>query len=136
MANREKIMAQQAARRDPAIANARFRAWYAENREAQVQRALAWAKANPERRRATQQRRIARQKNAAGADYTTTELIAARVDFYGGRCYYCGAEPAETVDHRKPLARGGSHWPANLVPACGSCNYRKGTKTEQEFLAA
>lgn len=38
-----------------------------------------------------------------------------------------------TVDHRTPIARGGSNGIENLVPACNSCNSKKGTRTEPEF---
>ena len=70
-------------------------------------------------------RRYALQKGAAGQ--ATAEQRAMRRDYYGGRCYICGA-PAEAMDHVIPLARGGSNWPANLRPICGSCNSMKGAK--------
>ncbi len=35
-----------------------------------------------------------------------------------------------------PLSRGGHHVAANVVPACGPCNYRKHTKTVLEFLSS
>lgn len=53
--------------------------------------------------------------------------IAARVAYYGGRCYMCGG-PYEHIDHVIPLARGGTNWPANLRPACAKCNLRKGDR--------
>jgi hypothetical protein len=68
-----------------------------------------------------------RLNDAAGKDYTTPSLIAARREMWGGRCYVCGA-PATAIDHVKPVARGGAHWPCNLRPICKSCNSRKGTK--------
>ena len=54
----------------------------------------------------------------------TLEDVAARVEFYGWRCWICGAPFAE-VDHVKPIAAGGSKWPSNLRPICVSCNRRK-----------
>ena len=39
-------------------------------------------------------------------------------------CYYCD-KPATTVDHVVPLARGGTNFEGNLVPACRSCNGSK-----------
>jgi 5-methylcytosine-specific restriction endonuclease McrA len=38
-----------------------------------------------------------------------------------------------SIEHRIPLSRGGSNWPANLAPACKTCNSSKGTKTEKEY---
>ena len=54
--------------------------------------------------------------------------VLARVEFYGGLCWICRTEPADTIDHVKPLRRGGSNWPANLRPACRPCNSRKGAR--------
>ena len=85
-------------------------------------------KANPrDEARAYALRERALRAGADGAWYTTAEHIQGRWELWGGRCYVCGAE-AEAIDHVIPLARGGSHWPANLRPICGSCNSRKGAK--------
>jgi 5-methylcytosine-specific restriction endonuclease McrA len=45
----------------------------------------------------------------------------------GRRCHWCGRY-ATTVDHVVPLAIGGSHDLANLVPACQPCNSRRGAQ--------
>jgi len=71
--------------------------------------------------------RRARKRNANGYDYTTAEHIEARCEVWGNKCYICGA-PMEAVDHVKPLAAGGAHWPCNLRPVCKSCNSSKGAK--------
>lgn len=44
---------------------------------------------------------------------------------WGHSCAYCGC-PADTLDHVRPMARGGLTVPPNLVPACSPCNLRKG----------
>jgi hypothetical protein len=64
------------------------------------------------------------RRTAAG--YATRSQIAARAAFYGGLCWICRAAPMEAMDHVKPLRAGGTNWPANLRPACKSCNSRKG----------
>ncbi|WP_329111956.1 HNH endonuclease [Streptomyces sp. NBC_01353] len=46
----------------------------------------------------------------------------------GGECTYC-LKPSQTMDHVIPWARGGLDGLANLVPACDSCNLKKGDKT-------
>lgn len=46
----------------------------------------------------------------------------------GYRCRYCGASANDAtlhVDHRMPLAKGGSDAFANLVTACSDCNLGK-----------
>jgi len=82
-----------------------------------------YQKDNPDRARANSNRRRARKMSAAGD--ATAEQIAARWEVYGNTCYICGG-PAEATDHVKPLAKGGSNWPANLRPICTHCNAVKG----------
>jgi 5-methylcytosine-specific restriction endonuclease McrA len=41
-------------------------------------------------------------------------------------CAYCGEVKPLTQDHVQPLARGGGHTIENVVPACVSCNAKKG----------
>lgn len=49
-------------------------------------------------------------------------------------CAYCGG-PATTVDHVKPVARGGAEYdPANLVAACESCNLAKGARPSDSIV--
>lgn len=51
-------------------------------------------------------------------------------------CFWCGRELWDkhvTKDHLQPLSRGGSDDITNVVPACRSCNSRKGSKTADEF---
>jgi 5-methylcytosine-specific restriction endonuclease McrA len=67
---------------------------------------------------------VRRGRKAGAAGWATPVQIAARVAYYGGRCWMCGA-PWEQIDHVKPLRVGGPNWPANLRPACGPCNGRK-----------
>lgn len=47
-----------------------------------------------------------------------------RIDFYGQRCWICGA-PFLHMDHVKPQSRGGPNLPCNLRPICVPCNSRK-----------
>lgn len=50
-------------------------------------------------------------------------------------CAYCGQSFSHlTQDHVIPISRGGGYTAANIVPACRSCNSRKGTRTAQEFI--
>ena len=44
---------------------------------------------------------------------------------WGHRCAYCG-DPAESLDHVHPKAKGGLTVMRNLAPACLPCNRRKG----------
>jgi 5-methylcytosine-specific restriction endonuclease McrA len=50
-------------------------------------------------------------------------------EHYDHCCAYCGtrAKGHLTQDHLTPLSAGGSHTVSNVIPACRSCNSRKGT---------
>lgn len=58
------------------------------------------------------------------AGFATADQLTARIDYYAGRCWMCGAK-ASCIDHVKPLIAGGPNWPSNLRPACTRCNLRK-----------
>lgn len=138
--------------------NAYYKAYREANAERIRQQSAEWKAANPERvrelnrrwveenkehltqyhadyrvsergkllRRASENIRRARKRNAPGL--CNADQLQARIDYYGGSCYLCGGI-ATSIDHVIPLANGGSNWPANLRPACASCNSRKRTKS-------
>lgn len=68
------------------------------------------------------------------------EIIA----LFRGRCAYCRRKAKLTQDHVVPLSKGGPHLPENVVPACQSCNSRKGDRewprplppTDEDIAAA
>lgn len=103
------------------------RAWQHNNKEYVREIAARWRRNNLDRCLEYTNRYRAAKIGAAGASYTTKEHVALRWAMWGGRCWMCGA-PATCTDHVIPLAKGGTHWPSNLRPACKSCNSRKGTK--------
>lgn len=70
--------------------------------------------------KATQKRRLF----YADGDLSEAQWQAV-TELYGGLCAYCLA-PASTLDHVDPIAHGGSHTAANVVPACEGCNSSKG----------
>lgn len=72
-----------------------------------------------------------RAYKAKAAGSFTLEQWMSRLEFYGYCCAYCQRELTQktvTIDHVKALVNGGSNWPANLVPACRSCNSKKQAK--------
>lgn len=46
-------------------------------------------------------------------------------------CHWCQTAPATTADHLTELHAGGTSDMDNLVPACGPCNSRRGSKYQQ-----
>jgi len=63
-------------------------------------------------------------------------LIAITLEAGGIVCYYCNVslEPEEVhIEHKTPVARGGTNSKKNLALSCARCNLSKGKKTEAEF---
>lgn len=99
--------------------------FYSIHRAEIIEATAEYERSHPEYRNAKNHRRRALRIGAIGS--CSTEQLKARFEFYGNRCAYCGA-PATDGDHVIALARGGSNWPANIRPACKSCNSSKRTK--------
>lgn len=109
--------------RDSAKRSAKARAWYASNDDRAKENSARWKRQNRDRVWDSKARRRARM---TGAKINPTSL-AQRMAIFGSKCWMCG-QPADSVDHVKPIAAGGQHILANLRPACLSCNSRKGAK--------
>lgn len=83
-----------------------------------------WRRKNREHYSLRYKTRYAKRKSAPGWTYTTPQHIQWRWDMFGGKCWICGKD-AVSIDHVKPITKGGTHWPANLRPACKVCNSAK-----------
>lgn len=105
----------------------------ADNAERMQELGRSWAAANPDKVRASRMLRKQRLKNAPGA--FSGDDIALMFTQQQGRCWYCQESIAEEyhIEHRVPLARGGSNDPSNLVLACPSCNLSKGARLPHEW---
>jgi 5-methylcytosine-specific restriction endonuclease McrA len=81
-----------------------------------------WREANRDKVSLMNRRRRARKASVLCLPFTADQL-AARLSMYPG-CWMCGGLK-ESVDHVKPLSKGGAHILANFRPACWSCNSSK-----------
>lgn len=86
----------------------------------------SWRQRNPERHAAKQRMRSKRVAELTPYEFEHDKVVE-RLAFWGDKCWMCGGT-ANSVDHVKPLAAGGLNIPANLRPACKTCNSRKGAK--------
>jgi 5-methylcytosine-specific restriction endonuclease McrA len=98
-------------------------------------RASAWAKANPEARRASFYNRLAMKKRVGGKH--TAADIKRLFRLQRGKCACCRVSIADGyhVDHIQPLVLGGSNDKANLQLLCPTCNLRKGAKPPERWAA-
>ncbi len=139
MANREQELARSRAYElaNPERTREKARRSYHNNKPAAMARHKKWVEENPDRTRAINRNwyknntEVAKAKAAVGrarrlgaAGTATARQLADRIAMFGGKCWMCG-KSADTIDHVIPIAKGGTHWPANLRPACGPCNYGK-----------
>lgn len=80
----------------------------------------------PEIFRNISRRRRAKIRSAPSVSFTVEDLLL-KVAYWGDKCWMCGGK-YESIDHVKPLSKGGSHFLSNLRPACSSCNSKKRSK--------
>jgi len=73
----------------------------------------------------------ARLRDLSWEDLRTT--IFRRDNYTCAYCGHRGNSATLEVDHKMPVARGGSDDPTNLTTACWECNRAKGTTTAGEF---
>lgn len=120
----------------------KIRAWrsqyYARNRDKIREYQRSWAKNNPLAIKAKSSKRRSLIANAPGS-YTAEDIqiqIKSQTNRKGQLCcWWCGnpIKGKYHVDHRIPLARGGSNSPDNIVIAHAKCNLSKGAKLPAEL---
>lgn len=96
---------------------------YRENRNAYTRK---YRKENPSWYKAIKQGRRSLEKNAKGS-FTGKEWDKL-IKKNEGRCAKCKEKKKLTVDHIKPLSKGGSNYIENIQPLCIGCNSRKKDK--------
>lgn len=85
----------------------------------------AWRRSS--NRRAEWANRDALKRGAEGT-FTHEEWVSL-CETYNNKCLCCGRGDAMlTVDHVKPLSKGGTNWIDNIQPLCTSCNCSKGAR--------
>ena len=114
---------------------ARSRARYAADPAAVQSYLKEWRRRNPDKSHAyVNAATIKRRRAAGGQSFSSAEWLGL-LAHHGGACAYCGSKVLIEIDHRTPLARGGSNLIENILPACRRCNRRKHLMTEDEFRA-
>ena len=109
-----------------------WREWASENKEKVLENHRKWMKT--ENGKAHDQRgqikRRAKIKEIVNT-LTTKEWLDI-LEKYNYECVYCGVEfdceNLPTKDHIIPISKGGNNTKENIVPACQSCNSKKGVK--------
>lgn len=107
--------------------------YYENNKQSMRAKQKQWYAANKDLVNTRQRNRTARKRNASGS-YSPSD-IRSLLESQKGKCWWCGKalNGEYHVDHRIPLAKGGSNGPDNLCIACPKCNLSKGAKMPWEF---
>lgn len=77
-----------------------------------------------------------RTKLAKNGGVHTKEDIGNILSHQKWKCVYClkCIRKKYHIDHKVPIARGGSNFSKNLQALCAPCNMKKNKKTHREFL--
>lgn len=106
-----------------------------EVRQATNARTAAWARSNPEAKKAHFYNRLAMKKRVGGKH--TAADIKQLFRLQRGKCACChvSIKDGYHVDHVYPLSLGGSNNKSNLQLLCPTCNLKKGAKSPERWAA-
>jgi 5-methylcytosine-specific restriction endonuclease McrA len=94
-----------------------------------------WIKNNNDKINFYSRNYSAKKRGSKINDFTLEEWAELQKE-HNYSCFYCGCTDKKlTQDHVYPISRGGNHTKSNIVPACQSCNSRKGAKILGENYA-
>ena len=98
------------------------------------QKSKKWAKENPEGVKSRWEKRFSLLKENGGP--ISQEVKDNIYSKSKGLCRYCGEYIGKKgeIEHKTPLAKGGTNDIGNLVWSCYQCNKEKANKTEEEYL--
>jgi hypothetical protein len=108
----------------------RSKKWDADHPDRTAARNAKYSAKHPEKMRLKEQLRRARIRSLSAT--LTDGTWKKALDYFGGRCAYCGRPPGlwHTLaqDHYIPLSDGGGYTSGNIIPAChgtSGCNNSK-----------
>ena len=102
----------------------RQRVWGDPRQDVPIMKRASTPEAKQLKRRIQQSKRRERVRNGTPIPFTP-EQLEQRISMFP-TCYLCGVAPSDSIDHVKPLSKGGLNILANMKGACISCNSSKG----------
>ena len=76
-----------------------------------------------------------KRRAIAGQHTLTSNEWEAVLSAFNYSCAYCGSLNDITLDHVKPVSKGGGTTVDNIIPACRSCNSRRRDKELKDFCS-
>ena len=125
---------------DPQAASKRYKEYYKKKIDYHLERGRKYKDANPDKRRANEQRRRTREYELPNT-LTASEWRYA-LEYFNQSCAYCGNQEGFwnriEVEHFIPVTA--SNCPGstkdNILPACRHCNSSKNNKDATEWLTS
>lgn len=123
-------------RKNPELRKAKGKEKWLKYREQGLLRQKEWRKRNPDwqknYRKTPKGKAVLVKRNMRKREYKDTnhfsnynsKQLLQRYKDFDNCCAYC-PNPATSIDHFIPMAKGGSDVLGNMVPACASCNSSK-----------
>ena len=115
--------------RDPLQARAYTQRYKRDHPEWNRVRSAMYKRNHPDKVREQVNRRRAKWHGAPGR--VTVSEFWKKCDTLLWTCHYCGCvldRTTATMDHVVPLSKGGTNFLDNILPACRSCNSKKGAR--------
>lgn len=134
-ANREKTRARRkawrAANKDKV--SAQNSSWWSANKEERRAYLVRWRLANPELTRIHKQNRRSREIDGGKL---SKDIVSKLLKLQRGKCACCGKPLGDDyhLDHRMPLALGGTNEDWNMQLLTATCNLQKHKKHPIEFM--
>ena len=149
--NREYVLERAKLRREanPEVFRERERKWEKANPEKAREKVRRWREANPDYFKKwkqtnrqknniyTHNRRARIRGNVGNLPYNAESILFEQQE---GHCYLCGKplflrfDDPISIEHKVPVSRGGYNDISNVALAHLSCNLKKQTKTDKEYL--
>lgn len=117
-------------------ANAASKRWRDKFPEKHKKSKQQWNLSNPDKvanhKRTYKHKRRARMKSNGRNDLTTCQIEQLFKDYK--TCIYCNSSIDLTLEHLKPISRGGENTLENCAIACSACNSEKGSLGPIEYI--
>ena len=125
--NRMNQNARERRKKDPIKYIEKSLKYYKENKEKMMGYYKKWRKKDPIKTSIIERNIRHKRRSKLKGTFTKEEWLFI-CDKYNNRCLCCGLESKLTVDHVKPISKGGLNIIDNIQPLCKSCNCKKRDK--------
>ncbi len=106
----------------------RRKVFYSKHKEEIMLKAKEWRQTSRGKLSLRIRNHIKQQKRKRLPYFYTKDLWLQCVDYFEGKCCYCGQEEKLEHEHFIPFSKDGEYTRNNILPACRRCNFLKGKK--------